>query len=59
VNEISNVKIAKLRADQVKTKQGLAAAERELEQLELKAARVANAHLMQAGKSRIHRLIER
>jgi hypothetical protein len=33
IDRVTGRKIAKLRADQVKTKQGFAAAERELEQL--------------------------
>jgi hypothetical protein len=58
-NEIANAKIEKVRAEQEQTRAALANAERELQQLEHKAARVANAYSKETRKSRTHRLIER
>jgi predicted nucleic acid-binding Zn-ribbon protein len=58
-NEISNAKIEKVRAEQEKTKKELATAERELEQLEHKSARLTQSLSAQERKAWTRRLIER
>ena len=58
-NEISNAKIEKVRAEIEKTTQELAAAERELEQLKHKTARLTNSLSTAERKARTRRLIER
>jgi predicted nucleic acid-binding Zn-ribbon protein len=58
-DKITNAKIEKLRAAQEQTRAALADAERELEQLEHQAARLANACSAQERKARTRRLIER
>lgn len=57
--EITNAKIEKLRVEQEKTRAALANAERELEQLEHKAARLTQSHSTAERKARTRRLIER
>ena len=58
-NEISNAKIEKVRAEITKTTQELADAERELERLEHKSARLTQSLSAQERKARTRRLIER
>ena len=59
VNEISNAKIEKVRAEQEKTKRELADAERGLEQLEHKVTRLTQSLSAEERKARTRRLIER
>jgi septal ring factor EnvC (AmiA/AmiB activator) len=58
-NEISNKKIEKLRAEQAKTEQKLADAEREIQQGENKIKRLTNSLSAAERKARTKRLIER
>jgi hypothetical protein len=57
--KITNAKIEKLRVEQEKTRAALADAERELEQLEHRAARLAQSQSAAVRKARTRRLIER
>lgn len=57
--EVANKKIEKLRVEQEKTRAALADAERELEQLEHKAARLTQSQSAANRRARTRRLIER
>ena len=58
-NKITNAKIEKLRAERAKTEQQLADAEREIEQLEHKIARMKNSLSVAGRKARTRRLVQR
>ena len=58
-DKITNAKIEKLRAEQEKNRAALADAERELEQLEHRAARLTQSQSAAERKARTRRLIER
>jgi predicted nucleic acid-binding Zn-ribbon protein len=57
-DKITNAKIEKLRAERAKTEQQLADAERELEQLEHKIARMKNSLSVAGRKARTRRLVQ-